>query len=867
MKENAVYQFSNAYFRMKLTDGFITSIQPGQLVPGFTDTEYVYPGNRFGQLILEGQSTAGVFNWRLEPGQGESTLEPGLHKMKYKIQGEQGGVVVSQCYELEDQELTQTITLRNRGTETVTIEDLCIPLPCNTRFEWGQSAADKVIGHHFVAGHGSHLLFERCDGQGPILMMLPQNGTSLEYYAAEDAIDLKQKGSYLAYIHSANARRAAVEAGARPHVQATEAVLEPGDERTYTFLYVWARDNEDAREQLVRYGLIDVEVLPGMTVPENTDVHLSLRSLWHVTPILPEGAELLRTEISGDRVHYTLRFSRLGERTIRVEYAENRFMNLDFFVTQPMKTLIQKRGRFIAGHQHRDPEKWYYGLLAEWNNETGVMLGPDNYDTIKGWRIYEVTCDDPGLSKPAFLSGKLALYPNEEEIRAMDLYVENFVWGGLQCTEEEEYPYAIYGIPDWKQNRESEDEDIRGKLHIWRVYDYPHIFLMYYNLYRIAKKDPQAPLTHDRMTYLTRAYRTALALFTVPAELDAWSAYETGFYNELVIEDILASLKEEGLLKEHRRLERLWNRKVQKFVLENADVFGSEYPFDTTGFESTHALAKRALSSAEYEDKQNYWEKQIMAENAWRFMESQMRCNVSCRGVLEPAYYWYGSDYRSSNIRYTLSYMSQMAGASILDYALYYAKDPFPMLRLGYGSLLSSWALLNSGEADTNYGYWFPGEQHDGAASGGYEPQYLGETWLQQPHHGGPWYYSCEIDLGFCGYLRGAATILMQDPIFGQVCLGGTVQETDAGSVICPQDGVNQRVHYVDDTVRLHVLLDEGHILEAVLSPDRRQLRCRVDLTDVKNGLVHLAYAKNTEKGQTLTLKADANVVDVEILF
>ena len=58
------------------------------------------------------------------------------------------------------------------------------------------------------------------------------------------------------------------------------------------------------------------------------------------------------------------------------------------------------------------------------------MLGPDEYDKIKGWRIYDVTCDDPGLSKPAFLSSKLTEYPVQDEVDALDYYCKNFVHGG-----------------------------------------------------------------------------------------------------------------------------------------------------------------------------------------------------------------------------------------------------------------------------------------------------------------------------------------------------------------------------------------------------------------------------------------------------
>ena len=413
-------------------------------------------------------------------------------------------------------------------------------------------------------------------------------------------------------------------------------------------------------------------------------------------------------------------------------------------------------------------------------------------------------------------------------MRAIDLYVEKFVWGGLQCTEDEPYPYAIYGIPDWKQLRDSTDPDVRGRLHIWRIYDYPHIVLMYHSLYRLKRQHPEAALTRDARTYLYRAYRTAVAMFTVPLVLDDWSAFGTGLHNELTIEQVIGDLAREGMDFERARLERLWNRKAFSFAQKAADVFGSEYPFDTTGFESTHALAKRALRIASpVVDPRD--DKRVSPASAQAFMESQMRSNIACRGALEPTYYWYGSDYRGNNTHYTLSYMSQMGGWAVLDYALHHADRPFDYLRLGYGSAMSSWALLNSGDEASGYGFWFPGAAHDGAASGGFEPLFEGKTWLDQPHHGGAWTYSCEIDLGFCGYLRCARTILAEDPIFGTVCLGGAAEATGEGWTIAPADGVERRFHYVAGNTLLHLTVDAGRLSRIVLDPGAKTLRFELD--------------------------------------
>ena len=185
-----------------------------------------------------------------------------------------------------------------------------------------------------------------------------------------------------------------------------------------------------------------------------------------------------------------------------------------------------------------------------------------------------------------------------------------------------------------------------------------------------------------------------------------------------------------------------------------------------------------------------------------------MAANLFCRGSIEPAYYYLGSDYRGgAGNAYTLTYMSQMGGWAVLDYALNFASNPSSYLRLGYASYLSAWALMNTGTAAADYGYWYPGQANDGAAGGGFEPAPYGQTWLEQPHHRGSWYYACETDLGYCAALRSAATVLTDDPIFSRICLGGE-QHTGAGKIeVIPRDGVRQQFHVMLAAGKLHLIL------------------------------------------------------------
>lgn len=862
------YYMANREFEAEVQNGTIQSLR--YRADG-DKTEYVLPGTGFGEAVLTYQlEQEEPVHWFMNRSAEYKDKEPVRSHLELdyqgKVQDEKQILSVENEIHLEAHRLDQIVRIKNISERPVRILDAAFLMAVNSEVNWGESAAKKVIGHPFISGHGSHSLITRCDGRGKYLLVMPYQGGKWEYF--DQGVDLESKDKFgegksflYVYEHSEYVASKAKEHGARLRQQSTMRCLCPEEEMKIGLTYEWVDGYEEARNAYMAYGIPDVMAVPGYTVCRGKEVRLCIRgndSRFEVRPQHETKTECHLLQNTESRWIYALRFEQLGENQIRICYGENYYVNIDFFVTQSIQTMIQKRGAFIAAHQVKDPNLWYNGLLTEWNNETGVTLTPDCYDKIRGWRIYEVTCDDPGLSKPAFLSSKLAEYPVQEEVEALDYYIEHFVWGGLQCTETEDYPYAIYGIPDWYQNRNSKDAGCGGKEHLWRIYDYPHLILMYYNMYRVAEEYEQIHTRLSAMDYLKRAYHTAIALFTIPMQLEEWSAYETGLYNEVVIGDVIRSLRAEGCGKQADQLERHWLRKMKYFVLKSKDIFGSEYPFDTTGFESTHVFAKTALSMGEFKKREDRWNPPIPYVDAVRFLENQTDCNIACRGYLEPAYYWYGSDYRLNNYHYTLSYMSQMGGCSLLDYALYDAADPFPILRLAYGSLLSSWALMNCGDPEDGYGYWFPGKENDGAACGGFEPLPYGETWLEQPHTSGAWYYSCEIDLGYCGAIRGASMVLADDPIFGLIAYGGALQQEDLWMKLFCEDGIGRRFHVVRKQGKFHLSIDRARIAK------KEPIRIRQDYSEYD---IVIDTAGRKREGNYFTLTLEQNEENSYLLF
>jgi hypothetical protein len=871
---------ANSQFQVRVSDGAIVSLRRAK---DSVDTDYL-AGRRLGDVAIKYRRPGG--DWRsVETGEPTLPAQSVLgrdateYKASYRFTNDAAAALeVEMNYRFQDKAVLWTMTLQNLSSQPLEVGDLAVPVPIGARggprggggqrtggaqgtnaaavrgggagaqgtnaITGGQRGGGGgqrggtgavILKHSFISGNGSFLFWmreARSSIVGPYLTMVPTGDTSLEYWEAGF-------GGYRVFIHSAVSGAAARTNGTNWRQPNTSLALAPngkkGDRQTYGFKFVWADDYDAVRQILVDEGKIDVQVVPGMTLPSDLSAEFALRTKQKIKAIdaeFPKQTQIESLGAKGDTHLYKVKFSKLGENRLLVLYGDEQHVYLEFFSSEPLETLIKKRAAFIAHSQHRDPTKWYDGLITEWAMDKQLLLSPDNYDRIRGFRIYAVTCDDAGLGHPAYLAAKNAEYPDQKEVEALDYYIQHFVWGGLQRTTNETYSYGVYGIPDWKKNRDSAQTNRNGQLHLWRPYDYPHVIQMYLGMYRVAKYHPEIRTALSADEYLRRTFGTTVAMFTVPTEIEGREfVYGTGFYNEIVIPDLINELEANGWKDEAAKIRGYWERKVKNFVNGRMNLFQSEYAFDSTGFESTAAFARYAMLHADRPGGEPV--SGIPLTNAVNFMQRQLDANIFCRGWLEPAYYYLGSDYRGGGGNgYTLSYMAQMGGWGVLDYALNFATNFSPYLRLGYASSLSSWALVNSGTKEADYGYWYPGEANDGAAGGGFEPAPFGQTWLGQPHHRGSWYYACEIDLGYCGALRCAATVLTDDPIFGRVCLGGDWQKKSGGLEVIPRDGLRRRFHAMLGNGKVHFISDTDRFASGqpiVLKEDLSELRFQLE--------------------------------------
>ena len=317
-----------------------------------TDAYSVVPG-RFNRVTFEAvttsalrleaelpkDATSGIYEWRVNTSAGKQVtavqeIEP------------------VGTFQLNGDALEWTFEVRNQTGKPIEVGDLAIPLPFNTQYVWDKTTTytKRLIKHSFIGGNGSYIFWMRSNAAGPYLVMVPEKGTQLEYF------DQHRGETFRAYIHSAASGDELTAKGGKwrlPHTKTTLAPKgQPGDSAHYAFKFRWAKDYDAVHEILYQEGGFDVNVVPGMTVPTDLPTRFSLRtrnSIRKIEAEYPDQTTVRAEKGKGKDLHiYSVKFSKLGENMLKVQYGDGQYLALDFFVTEPLETLIKKRAAFLV---------------------------------------------------------------------------------------------------------------------------------------------------------------------------------------------------------------------------------------------------------------------------------------------------------------------------------------------------------------------------------------------------------------------------------------------------------------------------------------------------------------------------------------
>ena len=729
------------------------------------------------------------------------------------------GFELTENYRLTGDEgdtLEWIIRVTNTSGASMTVDDLSLPMLMNGWWDGGHQPGiyEQNVGRHsFVGLEGSYVYWQRPNGVGPFLVLAPQADTALEFRNKARTgegpfgeVDPSWEGLVEFAIHSRGlqvARNGAIEG----YLPATGVTLAPGEAKTYAFAFTWAQDYVDLRQRLYDAGVVDVVSLPGMVIPGGQVATVAVRAKDGIDEVIGNPAQNIGVTERGTRNGYRLyelSFNDTGPHQVTVRYGGGRRSILQYNVIAPIAELIEARAAFLVAHQQaRGTGRGYEGAFLQWDMSRKQLITWHDYPG-GGWKRWMAGgSDELGLAPAEFLSEKNVHAPRQDQVEALDYFLEHFIWGYLQ-TQTDATGARTYRIYHWYDGTDGSAPGTPDGRATWRVMNYPHVWNTYFNMYRIARAYPSITTALGAEEYLMRAYRTMRAYFEHPnaGTLDDASR-EMGSMGEMTMPDIVEALRSENHAAAADDMERHIRDKARA-------LFGREYPFasemsiDTTAFETVYTLARRYGNT-------------VMADTV-------TRASMASRGM-QPLWYYYGSDNRHMGESWwNLGYETQLGAWQQQDYLRTHdpsaaGLDFHEAMRQTYGAYLAGWSNINTGQISAS-------ADNVGAASWQYQSQGgAGEAqWAFMPMISGWWAWSGEADLGFWGGLRAACVNVVDDPVVGLYAYGAQVRLEDRTYTVVPWDGVQSRLTVYTEE-RLHLEVEHAQYAEARISMDRKEIQ------------------------------------------
>jgi hypothetical protein len=609
----------------------------------------------------------------------------------------------------------------------------------------------KVLAHHFIAGHSSYALIQRPLGDAPFLLVHPTLDTSFECIYKEPNLAFAAhvrdwQGPDILAIHSwatKNLRQWRSNPWVNGH---TSLILEPDEKKSYQLRFALIPSYEAIREESYKAGNLGIRVVPSMVVQEDTDVLVELTSksdIDHID-ILSDNVTVKGKKRIEEKTLLTLSFVGRGQKSLKLRYGDNRWTNLHFYCIENIEQLLNGRGRFVIDRQfYSNPEDPYHRnhCFLPFDHRIGSMF----LDSDEVWEVGG--SDESGFSEPLFLAEKNVYFPSQREVQTLETYVSDCLFKYIQNPETYEVCASLYwknrypssGWGEWTKERSEAT---------FRSYNYVHPANIYHALYRIGKN--YGLVTHRTPEeYLRMSYRTCQKWFTT----GPWR--HIGLMEGSNSINILNDIKKEGWNEEYNNLRQLMEDCEGEF-LRDPYPYSSELVIDQTAHEQVYFFT-RFFGAKEKNEK-------------------TIQVLKALRGGNQPVWFRYGNDKRRDVCCW---YNASLNGLALLQAYEDYG-DPDALLK-GYAGVVSVIANVLPDGMGYNFFICTPG------------------IYDHQPPR------TFESGPGLWGFLKAAKSYVVKDPTFGEVGYGCRLEADDKSVTVYPTDGVAKRLRFVERKVDLEV--------------------------------------------------------------
>lgn len=726
--------------------------------------------------------------------------------------------------------LVLRFTLINRSVRPVEIGGLGLPMVFDniiTGRTLAQAHASASFADPYIGRDAGYVQVTRLNGQGPALLVLPDGRTPLEAWRPiADGSQREQtaEGFYDWTVASkAYAETDWKNAGQQWNTP-TSLTLRPGERRDIGVRFVTAPSIRAIEQTLAAQKRPVAIGIPGYVVPTDMEAALFLHSPQKVASISAEPAGALsatpveghgagrpvratdsgsdaaaggkRTTgapaaASGDGdwaakgwLRYAVRAQGWGPARLSITYADGSVQTISYFITKPLAQTVADLGRFATTRQwfddQGDPFQRAPAILT-YDREANRIVTDDTRVWVSG-----MSDEGGGGSWVAAIMKQLD-NPDAAEVARLEQLVNETVVGKLQVADGPQagavrkslfyydpQAFPTYYAPksDWKTWTSWSRKDAAD---LGRAYNYPHVAIGHWVLYRLARNHVGLVTAHDWRWYLLHAYQTVVAMMR-----DAPEYAQFGLMEGDVFVDILKDLRREELQAEAANMERLMKQRADHWRTL-AYPFGSEMAWDSTGQAEVYAWMRhfgyqpQADITREvilgYDPTVPSWGYNGNARRYWDFLYAGKTPRI------ERQIHHYGSTLNAVPL-----FDAYRANPSDLH-----------LLRVAYGGLLGGITNIDQ----------------QGFASAGFH------AWPDMMRWDA---YSGDYGMGFYGHAYASATYVVNDPTFGWLTFGANLRVADDGKLyITPKDSARTRLFIAPE--RAWITLEAGKYDSAVYDP------------------------------------------------
>jgi hypothetical protein len=689
--------------------------------------------------------------------------------------------------------LVLRFTLVNRSAAPVEIGGLGMPMVFDniiTDRTLEQAHASASFVDPYIGRDAGYLQVTRLNGQGPVLLVLPDHRSPLEAWRPLDDRSPRAQTAEGFYDWTVASKAYAETDWKRAGEQwnaPTSFILAPGARRAVGVRFTLAPSIRAIESSLIAQKRPVAVGIPGYVVPTDLDATLFLNSPEKVTRIesAPQGA-LVVTPAAGARgwARYTVQGRAWGPARLSISYADGSVQTVSYFVTKPLEQAVADLGRFATTRQWFDDRHDPFGrapAILTYDRDAGRIVTDDTRVWISGMS------DEGGAGGWVAAMMKQLDNPDPAEVAKLERLVNDTVVGKLQVAdgpqagavrkslfyyEPQAFPGYYNPKADWSTwaSWPKKEADNLG-----RAYNYPHVAIGHWVLYRLARNHQGLVRTRDWRWYLEHAYQTVVAMVR-----DAPEYAQFGLMEGDVFVDILKDLQREGMDAEAAAMEGMMKRRADHWR-SLAFPFGSEMAWDSTGQAEVYAW----MRYFGYQRQADITREVILGYDptlpSWGYNGNARR-------------YWdflYGG--KTARIERQIHHYGSTLNAVPLFDAYRANPSDLHLLRVAYGGLMGGVTNID----------------RDGFASAGFH------AWPDMMRWDA---YSGDYGMGFYGHAYATATYVVNDPGFGWISFGGNLRVDADGLVqVAPRDSARSRLFIAPN--RSWITLEAGKIDSASFDP------------------------------------------------